>query len=72
MKIEVVRVTFGQALARYDFGCRLHFRENAAAGVRLDEHWNVSASVEHTSHANLCDGPNNGLTRAGLALGYKF
>lgn len=53
-------------------GCRFLFREYAAAGVRLDEHWNVSASVEHASHANLCDGPNNGLTRAGLALGYTF
>ncbi|OWZ93196.1 acyloxyacyl hydrolase [Sinorhizobium sp. LM21] len=53
-------------------GCRFLFREYAAAGVRLDEHWNVSATVEHASHANLCDGPNNGLTRAGLALGYKF
>ncbi|HEV7322740.1 MAG TPA: acyloxyacyl hydrolase [Ensifer sp.] len=53
-------------------GCRFLFREYAAAGVRLDEHWNVSATIEHASHANLCDGPNNGLTRAGLALGYKF
>ncbi|HEV7309118.1 acyloxyacyl hydrolase [Ensifer sp.] len=53
-------------------GCRVLFREYAATGVRLDEHWNVSATVEHASHANLCDGPNNGLTRAGLALGYKF
>lgn len=53
-------------------GCRFLFREYAAAGVRLDEHWNVSATVEHASHANLCDGPNNGLTRAALALGYKF
>ena len=55
-----------------ELGCRFLFREYAAAGVRLDEHWNVSATVEHASHANLCDGPNNGLTRAGLAIGYKF
>ncbi|MEI2299801.1 acyloxyacyl hydrolase [Ensifer sp. MJa1] len=53
-------------------GCRFLFREYAAAGVRLDDHWNVSATVEHASHANLCDGPNSGLTCAGLALGYKF
>ncbi|OCP03424.1 MULTISPECIES: acyloxyacyl hydrolase [unclassified Ensifer] len=53
-------------------GCRFLFREYAAAGYRLDEHWNVAATVEHASHANLCDGPNNGLTHAGLALGYKF
>ncbi|WP_141690434.1 MULTISPECIES: acyloxyacyl hydrolase [unclassified Ensifer] len=53
-------------------GCRLLFREYAAAGLRFDEHWNLSATVEHASHAELCDGPNDGLTRAGLALGYKF
>lgn len=53
-------------------GCRLLFREYAAAGVRFDDHWNLSATVEHASHAELCDGPNDGLTRAGLALGYTF
>lgn len=53
-------------------GCRLLFREYAAAGYRFDDHWNLSATVEHTSNANLCDGPNDGLTRAGLMLGYEF
>lgn len=53
-------------------GCRVLFREYAAAGYRFDANWNVSATIEHNSHANLCDGPNGGLTRAGLMLGYKF
>ncbi len=53
-------------------GCRLLFREYAAAGFRFDDHWNLSASVEHSSNAKLCDSPNDGLTRAGLMLGYKF
>ncbi|PDT84362.1 acyloxyacyl hydrolase [Sinorhizobium sp. BJ1] len=53
-------------------GCRLMFREYAAAGFRFDDHWNLSATVEHSSNANLCNGPNDGLTRAGLMLGYKF
>lgn len=53
-------------------GCRLLFREYAAAGYRFDANWNLSAVIEHNSHANLCDGPNGGLTRAGLMLGYKF
>ena len=53
-------------------GCRLLFREYAAAGYRFDDHWNLSATVEHASNANLCDGPNDGLTRAGLMLGYQF
>ncbi len=53
-------------------GCRLLFREYAAVGYRFDANWNLSATIEHNSHANLCDGPNGGLTRAGLMLGYKF
>ncbi|MCA1405127.1 acyloxyacyl hydrolase [Ensifer sp. IC3342] len=53
-------------------GCRLLFREYAAVGYRFDEHWNLSATVEHASNANLCSRPNDGLTRAGLMLGYKF
>ncbi|WP_371412312.1 MULTISPECIES: acyloxyacyl hydrolase [Ensifer] len=46
--------------------------EYAAAGFRLNEHWNLSATVAHASHAELCGGPNDGSTRADLALGYKF
>lgn len=53
-------------------GCRLLFREYAAAGYRFDANWSLSATIEHNSHANLCDGPNGGLTRAGLMLGYAF
>nr|WP_245295107.1 acyloxyacyl hydrolase [Pararhizobium antarcticum] len=53
-------------------GCRLLFREYAAAGYRFDDNWQVLATVDHSSHANLCDGPNDGLTHAGLAIGYKF
>ncbi|MBP1886598.1 acyloxyacyl hydrolase [Sinorhizobium mexicanum] len=53
-------------------GCRLLFREYAAAGYRFDDHWNLSATIEHSSNANLCDGPNDGLTRGGLTLGYRF
>lgn len=53
-------------------GCRVLFREYAAAGFRFDANWSLSATIEHNSHANLCDGPNGGLTRAGLMLGYSF
>jgi lipid A 3-O-deacylase len=55
-----------------DLGCRLLFREYVGAGYRLDSHWNVIAQVAHSSHANLCDGPNSGMTRAGVQVGYKF
>lgn len=53
-------------------GCRLLFREHAAAGVELPRNLRLMATVDHSSSANLCDGPNEGLTHAGLALGVKF
>lgn len=53
-------------------GCRALFHEYVAAGFNLDSHWRVVANVGHSSHANLCDGPNNGLSRAGVQIGYKF
>ena len=55
-----------------ELGCRLMFHEYVGAGYRFDAHWNVIAQVAHSSHANLCDGPNSGLTRAGIQVGYKF
>jgi lipid A 3-O-deacylase len=55
-----------------ELGCRFLFHEYVGAGYRFDQHWNVMAQVAHSSHANLCDGPNSGMTRAGIQLGYKF
>ncbi len=53
-------------------GCALLFHEYAAAGISLDAHWRVVAQLEHSSHANLCGDTNNGLTRGGVLIGYKF
>jgi|UPI000683F9E7 lipid A 3-O-deacylase len=53
-------------------GCRLLFHEYAGVGYNFDNHWSLMAQVAHSSHANLCDGPNAGMTRAGLLVGYKF
>lgn len=55
-----------------EFGCRVLFHEYAAIGYRFDNNWNISTQIEHASHANLCDGPNDGLTRVGLMVGYRF
>ncbi|MBB3966310.1 hypothetical protein GGQ67_003997 [Rhizobium metallidurans] len=55
-----------------NLGCRFLFHEYVGAGYRIDANWSVIAQVAHSSHANLCDGPNNGMTRAGLQVGYKF
>lgn len=53
-------------------GSRVLFREYAAAGLKLDDHWRVMAQIAHSSDANLRDGPNDGMTRAGILVGYKF
>ncbi|KAA0690942.1 acyloxyacyl hydrolase [Neorhizobium sp. P12A] len=53
-------------------GCHLLFHEYVGAGYNFDSHWSLMAQVAHSSHANLCDGPNGGMTRAGLMVGYKF
>nr|CAD6414546.1 acyloxyacyl hydrolase [Rhizobium sp. Q54] len=53
-------------------GCRALFHEYAAAGYNVTESWSIIAQIEHSSHAELCDGPNNGLSRAGILVGYKF
>lgn len=54
-----------------NLGCRVLFHEYVGAGYRFTEHWNVRAQVAHSSNANLCS-PNDGITRAGVQVGYKF
>lgn len=53
-------------------GCRALFREYVAAGLNLTKNWSLIAQMEHSSHAKLCDGPNEGLSRAGVMVGYTF
>jgi len=53
-------------------GCHLLFHEYVGAGYKFDNKWSLMAQVAHSSHADLCDGPNGGMTRAGLLVGYKF
>jgi lipid A 3-O-deacylase len=52
-------------------GCNPLFREAAALGFRLTEHWSIMATVEHMSNAGLCAN-NRGLTNFGGKLGYTF
>jgi len=55
-----------------NLGCTLMFRESAGIGVELGAHWRVLASVDHSSHAGLCDGGNSGITNVGAYAGYRF
>lgn len=56
---------------RLDLGCNVMFRESIAAGFRITEHWNISAMLEHASNSGFCS-DNNGLTNAGIRVGYAF
>ena len=52
-------------------GCPVAFRESVGVGVNLTDNWRAIASVDHSSHAGLC-GVNDGLTHAGVSVGYRF
>jgi hypothetical protein len=53
-------------------GCRLLFREGVGAGLALGRHWRIVAGIDHSSHAGLCGGDNDGLTHIGGSVGYRF
>lgn len=55
-----------------NLGCRVLFHESGAIGVNLGRNWRVLGFVDHSSHADLCDDENDGLTHAGAMLGYRF
>ena len=58
--------------AQVALGCRVLFRESLGLGVEIGEHWRVIAGIDHSSHADLCDGDNDGLTHVGVSAGYRF
>lgn len=71
-------VGFGGAVNNVDddndgpqVGCSVLFHESAGLGYNITQNWRVLATIEHSSNANLCD-DNDGLSYAGIAVGYKF
>jgi len=58
--------------AEVSVGCRVLFRESLALGLELGPHWRVVGGIDHSSHAGLCDGENDGLTHIGGSIGYRF
>ena len=52
-------------------GCNVMFRESASAGFRINQAWNVSATIEHSSNNGYCS-DNDGLTNVGVRVGYAF
>ena len=53
------------------YGCTLNFRESVSLGFNLSENLSLMVSVDHMSNAGLCD-QNQGLTNAGVRLGYRW
>ncbi len=53
------------------YGCTIQFRESASIGVELTDQVRLMATVDHMSNAGLCD-QNQGLTIAGVGLGYRW
>ncbi len=53
------------------YGCTVQFRESLSVGVHLTRQMSVMATVDHMSNAGLCD-ENQGLTNAGVRLGYRW
>jgi hypothetical protein len=53
------------------YGCSLMFRESASLGYALTAKMRVMLTVDHMSNAGLCD-QNQGLTNAGVRLGYRW
>ena len=52
-------------------GSNVMFRESGSIGYHLTEHWNIMATIEHSSNANLAR-RNQGITNIGGRLGYVF
>ena len=52
-------------------GSHLLFHEYLTLGVDLDKSWSLTATVRHSSNANLAP-PNNGLTYGGIGIGKRF
>lgn len=53
------------------YGCSVNFRESASLGFNLSERLRLLVTVDHMSNAGLCD-QNQGLTNAGVRLGYRW
>jgi len=55
-----------------NLGCNVLFRESASVGLNVTEQASIMATIEHASHASMCDGENRGLTNVGVRVGWKF
>lgn len=53
------------------YGCTVLFRESASLGLDITNRVRLLATVDHVSNAGLCS-ENQGLTNAGVRLGYRW
>ena len=52
-------------------GCSVNFHASGSVGFMLSERWDVMATVDHMSNADLCDA-NRGLTNVGFRIGRRW
>ena len=50
---------------------RCPFSKSGSVGIMLSERWDMLATVDHMSNADLCD-ENRGLTDVGICFGRKW
>lgn len=53
------------------YGCTLNFRESLSIGADVTPSISIMATIDHMSNADLCD-ENQGITNAGVRLGYRW
>jgi lipid A 3-O-deacylase len=57
---------------RIDFGSRIVFVPELAAGVQIDQRWSVEAAIVHYSHAQILSRHNPGSDNIGIRVNYRF
>jgi len=56
-----------------DVGCNALIYWSLNIGYQINEHWNIMATEQHSSHDGLCEWVHNqGINYEGIRIGYKF
>jgi len=55
-----------------NLGCHTTGYFQGSIGANIGENWTAMLTVEHSSHAWICDPENSGLNAMGVRIGYKF
>lgn len=62
----------GAVAPRRNLGCRFLYHWSAGVGANINEHWTVTAQLQHMSNILAGCTPNDGMNHFGISVGYKF